>query len=115
MCEATPTELRVEQDVIGHYCLRATYQTERTVARAFDEFDAALICALWNKAIDDRAAAHRVGDLVEKVGGDYTFIGVVVASFRKKTGARRYVVEDDRGVLHVYSANSLRQRSDTGV
>jgi len=55
---------------------------------------------------------YAVGDLVEKVGGDYTFIGVVVAAFKKLSGAERYVVEDDRGVLHVYSAPCLRLRND---
>lgn len=55
---------------------------------------------------------YSVGDHVEKVGGDYTFIGVVVAAFNKLSGAERYVVEDDRGVLHVYSAKVLRLRND---
>ena len=55
---------------------------------------------------------YSVGDLVEKVGGDYTFIGVVVAAFKKLSGAERYVVEDDRGVLHVYSAKVLRLRNE---
>lgn len=49
-----------------------------------------------------------LGDKVEKIGGDYTFVGVVVAAFDKLSGVRRYVVEDDRGVLHVYSAKTLR-------
>jgi hypothetical protein len=49
------------------------------------------------------------GDKVEKVGGDYRFEGQVVAAFRKLSGAPRYVVEDDRGVLHVYSAKNLRK------
>lgn len=51
-----------------------------------------------------------VGTLVRKVGGDYTFEGEVVASFTKKSGVRRYVVEDDRGVLHVYSAKNLEMQ-----
>ena len=49
-----------------------------------------------------------VGDKVEKVGGDYTFVGIIVASFKKLSGVKRYVVEDDRGVLHVYSAKILK-------
>ena len=49
-----------------------------------------------------------LGQPVEKVGGDYTFAGNIVAAFDKLSGARRYVVEDDRGVLHVYSAKNLR-------
>jgi len=51
---------------------------------------------------------HKIGDLVEKVGGDYTFVGHVVAVFEKLSGAVRLVVEDDRGVLHVYSEKILR-------
>jgi len=49
-----------------------------------------------------------VGDQVEKIGGDYTFVGYVVAVFPKLSGAIRLVVEDDRGVLHVYSEKILR-------
>ncbi len=48
-----------------------------------------------------------VGELVKKVGGDYQFEGQVVAAFAKKSGAIRYVVEDDRGVLHIYSDKNL--------
>lgn len=48
------------------------------------------------------------GDKVGKVGGDYTFDGIVVSSFLKLSGQRRYAVEDDRGVVHIYSAKNLR-------
>jgi hypothetical protein len=54
------------------------------------------------------APEYAVGDAVEKVGGDYTFAGHVVARFLKRSGKVRFVVEDDRGVLHVYSAANLR-------
>lgn len=47
------------------------------------------------------------GDKVKKVGGDYSFEGIVVAAFFKLTGRDRYVVEDDRGILHVYGPNNL--------
>lgn len=50
------------------------------------------------------------GDQVSKVGGDYTFDGEVVAAFTKKSGAQRYVVEDDRGVLHIFSTKNLERR-----
>lgn len=50
----------------------------------------------------------KLGDKVEKVGGDYTFVGYIVADFNKLSGARRLVVEDDRGVLHVYSEKNLK-------
>jgi hypothetical protein len=49
-----------------------------------------------------------VGNKVEKVGGDYTFVGIVVAAFKKLSGVERFVVEDDRGVLHVYSERILK-------
>jgi hypothetical protein len=50
-----------------------------------------------------------VNDKVEKVGGDYTFEGIVVSVFKKLSGLTRLVVEDDRGVLHVYSEKILRK------
>jgi len=53
-------------------------------------------------------AQFKVGDLVEKVGGDYQFVGHGVCVFAKLSGAIRLVVEDDRGVLHVYSEKILR-------
>jgi hypothetical protein len=53
------------------------------------------------------------GDLVDKVGGDYSFSGVVVAAFRKLSGKDRYVVEDDRGVLHVFGPSNLERRVDS--
>jgi hypothetical protein len=55
---------------------------------------------------------YKVGDKVEKVGGDYQFVGTVVSVFQKLSGAVRLVVEDDRGVLHVYSEKNLRARND---
>ena len=48
-----------------------------------------------------------VNDKVKKIGGDYTFEGTIVAKFNKISGIIRYVVEDDRGVLHVYSEKCL--------
>jgi hypothetical protein len=50
-----------------------------------------------------------VGDPVEKIGGDYTFVGVIVAAFCKRSGAERYVVEDERGILMIYSEKNLRR------
>lgn len=49
------------------------------------------------------------GDFVEKVGGDYTFEGVIVSVFTKRSGAYRFVVEDDRGALHIYSEKNLQR------
>jgi hypothetical protein len=47
------------------------------------------------------------GDRVEKIGGDYSFQGVIVVTFTKLSGQKRFVVEDDRGVLHIYSEKNL--------
>jgi hypothetical protein len=54
-----------------------------------------------------------VGDEVEKYGGDYTFGGTVVAAFAKLSGVRRYVVEDGRGILMIYSSKNLRRQGDS--
>lgn len=56
----------------------------------------------------------KIGTKVEKVGGDYTFAGVVVAAFVKLGGQLRYVVEDDRGVLHIYSGKNLKKAIGPG-
>lgn len=50
------------------------------------------------------------GEWVTKVGGDYSFEGNVAASFLKRSGQRRYVVEDDRGILHIFSGKNLEPR-----
>jgi hypothetical protein len=49
-------------------------------------------------------------DEVAKVGGDYIFDGIVVAAFRKMNGVFRYVVQDDRGILHIFSGAQLKMR-----
>lgn len=61
-------------------------------------------------SLEDSGTDFKQGDKVHKVGGDYIFQGVVVAVFTKLSGAIRYVVEDDRGVLHVYSNKNLARR-----
>ena len=50
-----------------------------------------------------------VGDSVSKVGGDYRFDGVVRSVFTKASGVIRLVVEDDRGILHIYSEKNLKK------
>lgn len=52
-------------------------------------------------------SSFKVGDNVSKVGGDYRFDGAVVSVFEKLSGVTRLVVEDDRGVLHIYSEKNL--------
>lgn len=60
----------------------------------------------------------KVGDEVAKLEGDYTFYGVVVSVFQKRSGATRYVVENDDGILHIFSDKMLQleyeQESDPG-
>lgn len=48
-----------------------------------------------------------VGQRVAKVGGDYSFIGTVRTRFTKKSGEIRYAVENEDGVLHIYSGKNL--------
>jgi hypothetical protein len=50
---------------------------------------------------------YKVGDHVRKVGGDYTFDGVVVSKFSKTSGKVRYVVENAQGILHIFSEANL--------
>lgn len=50
----------------------------------------------------------QIHDAVSKVGGDYTFDGNVVSVFTKRSGKVRYVVEDDRGILHIFSETNLK-------
>lgn len=59
---------------------------------------------------EDSDMGMTTGDVVEKSGGDYTFGGTVVTRFAKRSGAFRYVVEDDCGILHVFTAKNLRPR-----
>ena len=50
-----------------------------------------------------------IGDRVEKQGGDYTFEGVIVGVIEKRSGAIRYVVEDDRGLLFIFRDTQLEE------
>ena len=51
---------------------------------------------------------YRVGQQVYKSGGDYRFSGAIVAVFQKLSGLTRYVVEDERGILHIFNGNQLK-------
>ena len=51
----------------------------------------------------------KVGDSVSKVGGDYRFDGIIRSVFEKGSGVIRLVVEDDRGILHIYSEKNLKK------
>jgi hypothetical protein len=50
-----------------------------------------------------------VGTRVCNRGSDYRFCGFIVAVFRKTSGAVRYVVENDDGVLHIFSDKNLER------
>ena len=49
----------------------------------------------------------KIGDKVVKSGGDYYFIGEIVASFNKLSGPERYVVENKDGVLYIFSEKQI--------
>lgn len=50
-----------------------------------------------------------VGDRVAKEGGDYRFSGYVVAVFEKRSGQVRCVVENQDGILHIFSLTQLKK------
>ena len=62
--------------------------------------------------INDSTCPFRVGDQVEKITGDYRFDGEVRAVFEKRSGQVRLVVEDDRGILHIYNPTQLRHAQE---
>jgi hypothetical protein len=50
-----------------------------------------------------------IGNRVIKWGGDYRFIGNVVAVFLKRDGeSARVVVENDDGVIHIFNPGQLK-------
>jgi hypothetical protein len=50
----------------------------------------------------------KVGDRATKVDGDYRFVGEVRAVFTKCNGVIRYVIENDDGILHIFSAATIQ-------
>ena len=65
------------------------------------------------KQAGNSVPAFAFGDAVTKIGGDYTFDGEVRAVVVKLSGQVRYVVEDDRGQLHIYREDQLGPRGST--
>ena len=55
----------------------------------------------------DLKVAFEFGIKVKKVGGDYTYEGVIAGIILKTSGEIRYVVEDDRGMLFIFNEKSL--------
>lgn len=52
-------------------------------------------------------ANFKIGERVDKVGGDYRFQGHVVGAFEKRAGQIRYAVENQDQILHIYSEKNL--------
>lgn len=71
--------------------------------------------SLLEEYLDNMAAREqpelKVRDLVSKVGSDYHFDGMVVSVFHKVSGAMRYVVEDDRGMLLIFRREQLQRQT----
>lgn len=53
-----------------------------------------------------------VGDYVEKIVGDYRFVGHIKSAFQKASGKWRYVVENEDQVLHIFSGKQLTHKSE---
>ena len=51
------------------------------------------------------------GQRVTKISGDYSFDGIVVAAFQKRSGKWRLVVENDQGILHIFNINQVSFRT----
>lgn len=49
-----------------------------------------------------------IGDHVEKTGGDYTYQGEIIGVITKKSGAVRYIVENDMGMLFIFNGTQLK-------
>ena len=47
------------------------------------------------------------GDMVVKRDGDYVFRGMIVGMFRKRSGAPRYNVENEDGVVMIMNHTQL--------
>lgn len=50
------------------------------------------------------------GDFVIKDGGDYVFSGDVRCTFYKRSGAKRVVVENNDGIVHIFNEEQLRKQ-----
>lgn len=54
----------------------------------------------------------KIGDVVIKSGGDYTFNGQVMAIFKKRSGKLRCAVENIDGILHIFNPEQLHRIND---
>lgn len=69
-----------------------------------------IMCEYCRGSGKDLELKFERGDKVKKVGGDYTYEGMVVSIITKRSGQTRYVVEDDRGMLFIFNENSLEKQ-----
>lgn len=58
----------------------------------------------------------KVGNIVRKISGDYTFEGIVVAVFNKYSfdegvflGPERIVVQNEDNILHIFNPKQLEK------
>ncbi len=59
---------------------------------------------------EDELTGALMSDRVRNKGSDYRFEGLIVAMFQKRDGgAWRCVVENDDGILHIFSAKNLER------
>lgn len=65
-------------------------------------------CGLQKECDCKEKMPEQINKRVRKKTGDYKFDGLVVACFYKRDGVSvRYVVENDDGILHIYSEKNL--------
>jgi hypothetical protein len=57
--------------------------------------------------VNREMAKFTEGQRVVKETGDYTFEGDIRSVFSKRSGAIRYCVENDEGVIHIFSEHQL--------
>ena len=94
LCKERSVECRKICDTTGQ-------QTASQIADDLDEA-ATILTALRDHT--GEGDAFPIGHRVSKRSGDYEFDGEIVAVIPKRSGAIRYAVEDDRGLLLVMNA-----------
>jgi hypothetical protein len=57
--------------------------------------------------VNREMARFTEGQRVVKETGDYKFEGEIRSVFSKRSGAIRYCVENDEGIIHIFSEHQL--------
>ena len=57
--------------------------------------------------VEPEKAKYTFGQHVVKETGDYVFEGDIRSVFTKRNGATRYCVENDQGIVHIFSEHQL--------